>query len=234
MLPMFIEMFLLDDVEKIVKLFYISLTEIGLFAKYLTLVFKNKRIRRALEISNLAENQPKFTDDIYDAIQQDNKVFTYIAIFFYNSVIICIVTSVFGPLFLKGYNLPFFTWYFNLDWHKTDQRYWIFYIYQSVGMTMHALTNTAVDVTYPYLLNFARTEICILNSRILNMNKNNKTYKNELLDNIKFHQWIIEYCKEIESIFSEVMFLQFCLSGFVLCFTAFQITIVSIGETPIK
>lgn len=219
---MWIEMFLLDDVEKLTQLLYISLTEFALFVKYTNLVLKNKKIRKLVEITEMSQYKSRNLAE--DEIANDNWMYITVVLSFYVAVFFCVVTSVGGGIFLN--DLPFYHWYFSIDWKKSQLRFWIFFAYQGFGMTMHAFSNTACDCLLPYFLNFIRVQTGLVKHRIQNLKFMSASAKWEFLENIKHHQWINGFAEDVESAFSGVVFTQFCISGFVICFTAFNISTV--------
>jgi hypothetical protein len=224
MVPMWIEMFLLDDVERLTQLLYISLTELALFAKYINLVSRNKKIRELVEITNLPEYNSKNLSE--DKVFGDTWMYVTAALSFYVAVFFCCVTSIGGAALMN--DLPFYHWYFSVDWRKSRTRFWIFYAYQAIGMTMHAFTNTACDCLLPYLLSFIRTQFILVKHRVENLNFRSEDVRKDFLEHIKLHQWIIGYAQDVQNTFSGVVFIQFCISGFVICFTAFNISTVTI------
>lgn len=52
----------------------------------------------------------------------------------------------------------------------------------------------------------------------------------EFRDIIKYHQKVLDICKEFENLYSAVLFIQFLITSVQLCVIAFQLTLVSDGQ----
>ncbi|KAJ6637236.1 Odorant receptor 59a, partial [Pseudolycoriella hygida] len=160
---------------------------------------------------------------------------------------VAIVFSCGAPFFAKEPVLPYPAWY-PLDWYNDRTSFWIVYFYQLVGILYEANAVVLLELFVIYLMIAVGAHIDILAMRLTKLGEPleqgndipDSTYS-ALIDSIKVHNDILKsvlglakainqtfyfHCrfqKSIEQSFSVPFFIQFIVSGLILCITSFQI-----------
>lgn len=229
MTPMWLSIFLLDNVEDMTQLFYISLTEVALFVKLVNLFVRNKEFQRCFDKINDAEFQPSSNveKELADFMQG---MFGKLIFFYAFISLFCAMLSGILPLFSGTNQLPWFLWFYGIDYKHNMTIYYILWAYQHFGMVCHASLNVINDLFLPFFMNFVNIQFDFIANRMELLDSDDKDFHEKLIKNVKYHQAVVKFTDEISIIYSFPMFIQFCMSGFVICFTAFQISLVSIKD----
>jgi hypothetical protein len=225
MLPMWIEIFLVDDLATITRLSNMGLTELALFTKMVIMYQNMDKMQKLVKSVNFLEYMPQSELEEEMAKKRMRQLIKFMAVYYFTTTM-GMFLGITGPLNAPVKVLPFYQWFFGFDWQKTDLRFKVLFTYQSVSLSFHACLNVMIDMFLPFFFNFAAIQCEFIGNRLSNLDENQPHYKEGLQKNVEHHQKIIEYCKLAVEVFSFPTFIQFCLSGFVICFNAYQISIV--------
>jgi gustatory receptor len=226
MLPMWIEIFLTVDINQLTRLCVLGLTEVGCFAKIVNLYVNFRTIKKSCEEMEATCYEPQ-SEEEEKICQRKLKFFEKVQKRFLTLCFSSFFSSMFVPLLEAQKILPYYSWWFTIDWTQSDTLYNLFYIYQCLGMSMHTLVNTAFDLLFPFFMHFIVIQLEMLYERL---NSALKCDRKKFLEAIEQHNRIVEYSRTIEKTFSTAMFVQFSLSGIVICVTAYQLTMVSLTQ----
>ncbi|XP_037031044.1 odorant receptor 94a-like [Bradysia coprophila] len=128
-------------------------------------------------------------------------------------------------------------WY-PLDWYNERKYFWIVYCYQVVGICYEANAVVILEMFVIYLLIVAGAHLDILAMRLSKLGEsaqdptNIRSHEHDLIQSIDVHNEILTFQQSVERTFSIPLFVQFIISGIILCITSFQIAIVSFSIKP--
>ncbi|KAJ3666144.1 hypothetical protein Zmor_001598 [Zophobas morio] len=106
---------------------------------------------------------------------------------------------------------------------------------QTIGIGIGAFINSTLDILPTILITLASAQFDILKERLRTVMKvderweiSSKIVKKRLNNCIMYHNFLLQYMKEVESLFSNGILVQFAASVMVICLTGFQMLVISV------
>nr|APC94319.1 odorant receptor 11 [Pyrrhalta aenescens] len=111
---------------------------------------------------------------------------------------------------------------------NVDSFYYLTVIFQFSVIGILITCDTSLDCLYYALADVACCQLDILKENLRNIEpRGNLNVKQELIVCIKYHQEIIQFVEQIESVFSIILFLEFFKSIVNICFIGFELTMAN-------
>nr|UTN00937.1 odorant receptor [Semanotus bifasciatus] len=134
------------------------------------------------------------------------------------NVILQLVGSKLGHAMLLGWN----------PWEIDSRiKYYLNCTFQLNAFCVSAYLNSTIDILIAVLITVATAQIEILKSNLSNIQYNTADAKKKFNDNVLLHYEILRFVSAIEDTFSVGILIQIFASVLVICFTGFQMLIVS-------
>lgn len=234
---MCLNFFFLTNLSETTHSIYMTFTCVALLFKTTNFVWKNQHMKNNWKIIRDFQLQ---NDDEVDFVMNRLRIYWNIWLSVYLMINATIVAAFTTALMATPRQLPFRA-YYPIDWRHDDQNYWIAYTYQVVGMVVQANLNIVVEVFPGFLIYMVSVKMDILSKRLRGIGKNLKDSSGksidsnreeqrksitDLVDCIKLHQHIVNFIDQIESNYSLAYFVQFSLSGTVICSVTYAMTTV--------
>lgn len=231
----------LTNVSETTHSIYMTFTCVALLFKTSNFLWYNRDMKINLKIINDFQLE---NDDEVDFVRDRLRVYWNIWLSVYLMINATIYAAFTNALIAVPRQLPFRA-YYPMDWQHNDRNYWIAYAYQVVGMIVQANLNIVVEVFPGYLIYMVKVKMDILAKRLRGISKNLKKGSvndidstsveqrksiTDLIDCIKLHQHITQFINKIEHNFSIAYFVQFCLSGIVICSVTYAMTTVESNQ----
>lgn len=234
---MCLNFFFLTNLSETTHSIYMTFTCVALLFKTTNFLWYNQDMKNNWKIIHDFQLQ---NDDEVEFVKYRLGIYWKIWLSIYLMINATIVAAFINALMTTPRQLPFRA-YYPMDWQHDDQNYWIAYTYQVVGMVVQANLNIVVEVFPGYLIYMVSVKMDILSKRLRGIGKNLKEdfvtnidsnreeqrkSITDLVGCIKLHQHIANFIDQIENNFSIAYFVQFCLSGTVICSVTYAMTTV--------
>nr|AXY83399.1 putative odorant receptor 54 [Conopomorpha sinensis] len=105
-------------------------------------------------------------------------------------------------------------------------RFIFMYIYSSLSLTLVGMCDTSVNYVVAALLILASAQLDVLSRRLRALGGRRGAH-DDVVDCVKHHQHIIEFVKELSSIFRLPIFFQIVISSIVLCMAVYKISVTN-------
>lgn len=222
---------------------YMTFTCVALLFKTTNFLWYNRDMKNNCKIIN---DFQLLNDDEVNFVRQRMRTYWNIWLSVYTMINATIVAAFVSAVISIPKQLPFRA-YYPMDWQHNERNYWIVYTYQVVGMVVQANLNIVVEVFPGFLIYMVSVKMDILSKRLRRIGKNLKKSSVQhidssraeqrksiidLMDCIKLHQHIANFIGQIEDNFSIAYFVQFCLSGIVICSVTYAMTTVEFQYCP--
>ncbi|ETN60957.1 putative odorant receptor [Anopheles darlingi] len=126
-------------------------------------------------------------------------------------------------LFSSEYRMPFFPWFFGVPYGPdASLAYYTIFAYQSFGMYFHMLLNTAGDTQLCYWLQMIGLQLDMLANRFRKLNTNEE-FEKSFVPLVLHYEKVYRMLLRVERLFSLAYFVQFSVSGLVICASAYQV-----------
>ncbi|CAH1140938.1 unnamed protein product [Phyllotreta striolata] len=150
----------------------------------------------------------------------------------YRSLLCLFVVEHFLMLFIQTERkfLPIMTW-IPYDYSKFSLYYPTF-SFQIVVVSISALSDISLDCIYYALIDVVccQLDILIYYFKALNFSKNRDFIKTKLKMNIVYHQKVIDFVKDIEKLYSNIIFSELLKSLIEICFIGFRLTVLDVSS----
>ncbi|XP_037035068.1 odorant receptor 94b-like [Bradysia coprophila] len=140
-----------------------------------------------------------------------------------------------SPYFLSEPSLPYPGWY-PIDWRNDTTSYFVVFIYQFIGIIFVSHSIILMEAYAMYLMIVAGSHLDILANRLETLGHKMTAIdifeikRSFRIDCIQTYTKIARFQNLIERIFSIPIFIQFLISGAILCVTVFQIVTMDPGK----
>lgn len=181
----------LTDVEETTHSLYMTLTCVALLFKTINFLWRIRDMQNNLKIVNNFELQ---NADEIDLVADRLRSYRNLWLAYYIMINITGLAAYTSALYTQPRQLPFRAWY-PFDWRHSEERYWMAYTYQVVGMIVQANLNISIEIFPGYLIYMARVKMDILSLRLerkYNDLKEQRKSIGYLVDSIKLHQHIVK------------------------------------------
>uniref|UniRef100_A0A182Y463 Uncharacterized protein n=1 Tax=Anopheles stephensi TaxID=30069 RepID=A0A182Y463_ANOST len=122
-------------------------------------------------------------------------------------------------LLSSEYRMPFFPWFFGIPYgDEARVAYYTIFVYQCFGMYFHMLLNTAGDTQLCYMLQMIGIQLDLLAKRFRSLS-NSEEFDRSFVPLVQHYNKI----HRVENLFSLAYFVQFSVSGLVICASAYQV-----------
>jgi len=147
---MWLEAFISSDLEQVGQVLYMSITEMALVVKILSIWYYRTEAWQLMEELQSAPDYELRQQEEKDFWRREQRFFKW---FFYIYILISlgvVYSGCTGVLFLEDYELPF-AYYVPFEW-RNERRYWFAYGYDMAGMTLTCISNITLDTLGCYFL----------------------------------------------------------------------------------
>lgn len=175
---------------------YITFTEFGMLGKVYHF-FKRHKIFQAY-LKDLYENpifglQDQKEKEIYT---RNLKNYRLIVIMYMSSCFLVIVAAPVTSYYSDPIVLSYPAW-FPVDYSsRRNLAYYLIFVYQNIGMTVHCLINLTWDCIMPFLMVNLRSQFEVLNHRLemgFKDPRNSVNAKQELINHVKHYNALVEW-----------------------------------------
>lgn len=156
------------NIRETIHSMYMTLTCVALLCKTTSFLWYNRDMRKNLKITY---NFQLKNDDEINFVRNRLKFYWNIWLSVYMMINATIVAAFVSALLTVPRQLPFRAWY-PLDWQHDENKYWIAYAYQVVGMVVAANLNIVIEVFPGYLIFMVNVKMEILARRLCGIGKN--------------------------------------------------------------
>lgn len=190
---MWLEAFISSNLEQAGQVLYMSITEMALVVKILSIWhYRTEAWRLMYELQHAKDYQLHNQEEV-DFWRREQRFFKW---FFYIYILISlgvVYSGCTGVLFLEGYELPF-AFYVPFEW-QNERRYWFAYGYDMAGMTLTCISNITLDTLGCYFLFHISLLYRLLGLRLREMKnmKNDTIFGQQLRAIFIMHQRIRRY-----------------------------------------
>uniref|UniRef100_A0A182QEL1 Odorant receptor n=1 Tax=Anopheles farauti TaxID=69004 RepID=A0A182QEL1_9DIPT len=126
-------------------------------------------------------------------------------------------------LLSSEYRMPFFPWFFGVPYGAdAPVAYYTIFTYQCFGMYFHMLLNTAGDTQLCYLLQMIGIQLDLLAKRFCQLGTSEE-FERSFVPLVQHYNKIHRMLRRVENLFSLAYFVQFSVSGLVICASAYQV-----------
>nr|QZA75627.1 odorant receptor 27 [Plutella xylostella] len=222
----------LGDIEKTAQVSLLLLTHLAQFAKIVTIWGRQSRIKHLLHTLespafNREESEKKFILD------KTTKLASLVCNTY--SSLVFVTAAMFGafPMFQADFYVPLAYPTFS----TSSPMYYTVYGYQLFSIIVNAFGNTGMDNLIGGLTGLASAQLDLLSHELTRVGDGSEDPAGSLgysiecnkraVHCLKYHQKIIRFVEEIESIFGVAVFCQFASSCIIACMTAFRMTITN-------
>lgn len=218
-------------IHDLASLISVLLTYVGIFLKVLNFTTKSTKIRKLFEM----------TDELYSQCQDTTKILKrlkHVDIMF-KSILFTTFIGCLGASIATIHHLPY-KMRFPYDFDDNQYGYWLSALYEAYGTTTLALVTVSLDMFPVFLLCYTAGLVDVLCDRlkaIQNVDKdigkhhdptlNSKKKYEEFLKCIQFQLKIEEHLKQIQQLFSNVLFVQGMIGVPILCTSIVTLIYVS-------
>lgn len=196
---MFANLFLMKDFTDVTNRLFMSLTEIALAVKVISVYFNNKSVQR---MRNLLLTFPVESADEDRVLKTSHSTFQTMVFmyFFVSNAAIQVGNIVAG---LSGENkLAYPGWYPFFDWEHNKRDYWTIFVYQYLGMFITCNLNLAIDSYHCFIMHMISIEVGVFGDRLSaiqnNENESMDKMKANLIGHYKTHQHIKLCIREVQ------------------------------------
>uniref|UniRef100_A0A182JUI7 Odorant receptor n=1 Tax=Anopheles christyi TaxID=43041 RepID=A0A182JUI7_9DIPT len=207
--------------QRVFFIMYIFLTETAMILKTLTVYRHFNTIWSLYETTLGVSFQPRDGQEL--ELQQRR-----LAVFnrWYYLYIFVSHMAAFGTgshLLSAEYRMPFFPWFFGIAYGEDAHvAYYTIFVYQSFGMYFHMLLNTAGDTQLCYMMQMIGIQLELLAKRFHNLHSSEE-FDHSFVPLVQHYNKIHRMLCRVESLFSPAYFVQFSVSGLVICASAYQV-----------
>ncbi|XP_016961239.1 odorant receptor 94a [Drosophila biarmipes] len=229
---MWLEAFISSDLEQAGQVLYMSITEMALVVKILSIWHYRTE---AWQLMKELRNAPD-----YELRQQEEKDFwrreqRFFKWFFYIYILISlgvVYSGCTGVLFLEDYELPF-AYYVPFEW-RNERRYWFAYGYDMAGMTLTCISNITLDTLGCYFLFHISLLYRLLGLRLraLKNLEDEAHFGKKLRGIFILHQKVRRLTRSCQKIVSPYILSQIILSALIICFSGYRLQHVGIRDNP--
>uniref|UniRef100_A0A182RNW0 Uncharacterized protein n=2 Tax=Anopheles funestus TaxID=62324 RepID=A0A182RNW0_ANOFN len=207
--------------QRVFFIMYISLTETAMILKTRTIYRHFDTIWSLYETTLGPSFQPRdeFERELQNRTLQVFNRWYYVYIFVSHM-------AAFGTgshLLSSEYRMPFFPWFFGVR-YGDDARvaYYTIFAYQCFGMYFHMLLNTAGDTQLCYMLQMIGIQLDLLAKRFRSLSSSEE-FDRSFVPLVQHYNKIHRMLCRVENLFSLAYFVQFSVSGLVICASAYQV-----------
>ncbi|XP_035893066.1 odorant receptor 94a-like isoform X1 [Anopheles stephensi] len=126
-------------------------------------------------------------------------------------------------LLSSEYRMPFFPWFFGIPYgDEARVAYYTIFVYQCFGMYFHMLLNTAGDTQLCYMLQMIGIQLDLLAKRFRSLS-DSEEFDHSFVPLVQHYNKIHRMLCRVENLFSLAYFVQFSVSGLVICASAYQV-----------
>ncbi|XP_034659819.1 odorant receptor 94a [Drosophila subobscura] len=229
---MWLEAFVSSNLEQAGQVLYMSITEMALVIKILSIWhYRTAAWRLMHEFQQAPELQLRSQAEL-DFWQREQRHFKW---FFYIYILISlgvVYSGCTGVLFLKDYELPF-AYYVPFEW-RNERGYWLAYGYDMAGMTLTCISNITLDTLGCYFLFHISLLYRLLGKRLRDLqNTSDELYFGQELRQIfRLHHSVRRLTHTCQTIVSPYILSQIILSALIICFSGYRLQHVGIRANP--
>ncbi|EDV43031.1 uncharacterized protein Dana_GF16718 [Drosophila ananassae] len=229
---MWLEALVSSNLEQAGQVLYMSITEMALVVKILSIWHHRTaawRLMEELKISPDYALRSQIEVDFWRKEQSFFKRFFYIYILISLGVVYSGCT---GVLFLDYYELPF-AYYVPFEW-KNKRGFRLAYGYDIAGMTLTCISNITLDTLGCYFLFHISLLYRLLGFRLRNLRdiQDDIDFGQKLRNIFQLHQNIKRLSLTCQKIVSPYILSQIILSALIICFSGYRLQHVGIRANP--
>lgn len=216
----------LDNMDEVIKVFFILATAIAVMGKFLAIKIQNKSYEKLFKImfnnKFLPENHP------------ERKIFLKVVRLsqlvrnFYTGLSLTALSALFMTQYLSDNDEMPVTVYNPIDL-DTNWKYNLMYVYQCLSLSVLCLVNVAFDSLSTSFFIHVKGQLDILGHRLENIgaNKSQDFILQQLKDCVRYYNRILKLSQSIEDLVSIPISLQIACSIFVLIANFYAMSLVS-------
>ncbi|XP_033165993.1 odorant receptor 94a [Drosophila mauritiana] len=229
---MWLEAFISSNLEQAGQVLYMSITEMALVVKILSIWhYRTDAWRLMYELQHAPDYQLHNQEEV-DFWRREQRFFKW---FFYIYILISlgvVYSGCTGVLFLEDYELPF-AYYVPFEW-RNERRYWFAYGYDMAGMTLTCISNITLDTLGCYFLFHISLLYRLLGLRLRELKnmQDDTIFGQQLRAIFIMHQRIRRLTLTCQRIVSPYILSQIILSALIICFSGYRLQHLGIRDNP--
>ncbi|EDV54074.1 odorant receptor 94a [Drosophila erecta] len=229
---MWLEAFISSNLEQAGQVLYMSITQMALVVKILSIWHHRTQAWRLMQEFQYAPAYQLHSQEEVDFWRREQRLFRW---FFYIYILISlgvVYSGCTGVLFLEDYELPF-AYYVPFEW-QNESRYWFAYGYDMAGMTLTCISNITLDTLGCYFLFHISLLYRLLGLRLRELKnmQDDAMFGKELRAIFLLHRRIRRLTLTCQSIVSPYILSQIVLSALIICFSGYRLQHVGIRDNP--
>ncbi|XP_026849429.1 odorant receptor 94a [Drosophila persimilis] len=229
---MWLEAFVSSNLEQAGQVLYMSITEMALVVKILSIWHHRSAAWQLMHDFQQAPELRLRSQEEQLFWQREQRYFKW---FFYIYILISlgvVYSGCTGVLFLKEYELPF-AYYVPFEW-RNERGYWFAYGYDMAGMTLTCISNITLDTLGCYFLFHISMLYRLLGMRLraLKSTADETYFGQELRQIFDMHQSVRRLTHTCQAIVSPYILSQIILSALIICFSGYRLQHVGIRANP--
>lgn len=196
-------LYFLRDISQLTDMLFMSMTELALVLKIINFYVNNFKLQHMLQCMR----------DFRMETAHERAIMRYRLVFLIRSTIIYYIcantslnTNAVNAAISKNNNkLIYSAYYPGVNWRESDAAYRFVFGYQYLGILFTANINLALDSYFCIMMYMLGGQIIILGNRLASVGveingkrKNSNEQRSELIKNIKMHNQIIEFIRNLQ------------------------------------